>query len=123
MGLETSGWRQGGNKNWLMPGTWGTCHGDLYWPLRRRQFAWFNQVIVEVPMQDDKYETFPCKYLYSVVTRFRSQGLEVEEFLAVAGTIGSRASFGFLWGSSRSLPTSRAGWILSPKFQRGLSDS
>ena len=27
------------------------------------------------------------------------------------------------WYSSRLLPSSRASWILSPKFQRGLSDS
>ena len=37
-------------------------------------------------------------------------------------TIGSRAPFRLLRdrGSSRSLPTSRASWTLSPKFQRGF---
>ena len=72
--LESSHWREGSRKNLLTHGTWsftavtslfGTCCRDFKSLIKRRQFAWFNQVVFEdlmhvwqrVSRRDDYDET------------------------------------------------------------------
>ena len=105
----------------------GTCCTDFYWPIRRRQFAWFNQVIFEDPIhvwglvsgRNEYDEPSPSSYSNSFAARFHSQRREAEELLKCLGrrSLDHRAPR-ILQTLMRQFRT----WKVSPQFQRSPSD-